>query len=86
MRTYFKNRRTLKRVLILLDARHGIKLKDEELFRLLDEFDVPYQVVITKTDLVLPNDLARFVVFVVACLLCFCLFVFDREHLFSGHS
>lgn len=44
---------------MLIDARHGIKEIDRELFRMLDEFRRPYQVVLTKTDLVNVDDLAK---------------------------
>ena len=35
---------------MLIDARHGIKAKDEEVLSLLDKAAVSYQVVLTKTD------------------------------------
>ncbi|MGP2491244.1 ribosome biogenesis GTP-binding protein YihA/YsxC [Mesorhizobium sp. PUT5] len=47
---YLKGRVTLKRVYVLIDARHGIKANDEEVLGLLDKAAVSYQIVLTKTD------------------------------------
>lgn len=47
---YLKGRRNLKRVILLVDSRHGIKPSDEEFMSLLDEYAVSYQIVLTKTD------------------------------------
>jgi GTP-binding protein len=47
---YLKGRRELKRVFLLVDARHGIKPNDKETMKLLDEAAVSYQVVLTKAD------------------------------------
>jgi GTP-binding protein len=47
---YLKGRRELKRVFLLIDARHGIKPSDKETMTLLDEAAVSYQVVLTKAD------------------------------------
>jgi len=47
---YLKGRRELKRVFLLIDARHGIKPNDRETMTLLDEAAVSYQVVVTKAD------------------------------------
>jgi GTP-binding protein len=47
---YLKGRRELKRVFLLIDARHGIKPNDTETMTLLDEAAVSYQVVLTKAD------------------------------------
>ncbi|MGI6850656.1 ribosome biogenesis GTP-binding protein YihA/YsxC [Mesorhizobium sp. 1B3] len=47
---YLRGRATLKRVYMLIDARHGIKKNDEEVFSLLDKAAVSYQLVLTKTD------------------------------------
>jgi GTP-binding protein len=35
---------------VLIDSRHGIKAKDEEVLSLLDKAAVSYQIVLTKTD------------------------------------
>ena len=50
IRSYLKGRPGLKRVFLLIDARHGPKGKDEETMSLLDEAAVSYQLVLTKSD------------------------------------
>lgn len=47
---YLRGRTTLKRVYVLIDARHGLKKNDEEVLGLLDKAAVSYQLVLTKTD------------------------------------
>ncbi|MGH6736938.1 MAG: ribosome biogenesis GTP-binding protein YihA/YsxC [Methyloceanibacter sp.] len=47
---YLRGRRALKRVFLLIDARHGIKPNDRETMTLLDEAAVSYQAVLTKAD------------------------------------
>lgn len=56
---YLRGRSTLKRVFILIDARHGIKDNDAELFALLDRAAVSYQIVLTKTDKIKPPALEK---------------------------
>ena len=41
---------SLRRVLLLIDARHGLKDADRRCMKLLDEAAVSYQVVLTKAD------------------------------------
>jgi GTP-binding protein len=55
---YLKGRRELKRVFLLIDARHGIKPNDEETMKLLDEAAVSYQAVLTKADKPKASELA----------------------------
>ena len=47
---YLKGRRELKRVFLLIDARHGLKDSDREIMTLMDEAAVSYQGVLTKGD------------------------------------
>ncbi|MEO0327571.1 MAG: ribosome biogenesis GTP-binding protein YihA/YsxC [Pseudomonadota bacterium] len=47
---YLRGRSTLRRVFVLIDARHGIKPNDEEVLKLLDTAAVSYQIVLTKAD------------------------------------
>ncbi|MDH5189065.1 MAG: ribosome biogenesis GTP-binding protein YihA/YsxC [Rhodospirillaceae bacterium] len=47
---YLKGRRTLVRVMLLIDARHGIKDVDRKIMKMLDDAAVSYQVVLTKAD------------------------------------
>jgi len=56
---YLKGRPTLRRTLVLVDSRHGIKDSDRALFDLLDEAAVAYQVVLTKCDELGASGLAR---------------------------
>ena len=50
LRGYLAGRRTLLRVFVLIDARHGIKEADEDILELLDSAAVSYQAVLTKSD------------------------------------
>jgi GTP-binding protein len=56
---YLKGRAGLRRVLLLIDARHGIKPADRRVLALLDEAALSYAVVLTKCDQVKPDALAR---------------------------
>ena len=47
---YLRGRATLKRVYVLIDARHGLKAIDADLLDLLDQAAVSYQIVLTKSD------------------------------------
>ena len=55
---YLRGRAVLKRVLLLIDARHGIKPVDGEIMGLLDKAAVSYQLVLTKADKIKPTALA----------------------------
>ncbi|KAJ2712954.1 hypothetical protein H4R19_002490 [Coemansia spiralis] len=57
--TYIRERTTLRRVMLLLDARHGIKASDRNFMDLLDGTGTKYQIVLTKCDLVHRTDLAK---------------------------
>lgn len=50
IRAYLRGRPTLKRVFLLIDARHGAKDNDIEIMKMLDEAAVSYQLVLTKID------------------------------------
>ncbi len=50
VRRYLRGRAQLKRVLVLIDSRHGAKESDEDMMKLLDEAAVSYQLVLTKMD------------------------------------
>ncbi|KAI8334051.1 P-loop containing nucleoside triphosphate hydrolase protein [Blakeslea trispora] len=62
METYFTERKTLKRIYVVLDARHGVKVADVEFFKMLDTKKVKFQVVLTKCDLLVLPNLAKRVV------------------------
>jgi GTP-binding protein len=55
---YLSGRASLKRLFVLVDARHGLKASDETLMNELDRDGVSYQVVLTKADKVKPHELA----------------------------
>lgn len=59
LRGYLRGRPGLTRVFVLIDSRHGVLEADEEMFKLLDESAVTYQLVLTKTDKIKPSELAR---------------------------
>jgi GTP-binding protein len=56
-RDYLKGRPNLRRVLVLIDGRHGLKPVDVETMDVLDVSAVPYQLVLTKADKVKPTEL-----------------------------
>lgn len=51
---YLRGRPTLRRVLLLIDSRHGFKPIDREVMELMDKAAVSYQVVLTKLDKLKP--------------------------------
>ena len=57
LRGYLRGRPGLTRAFVLIDSRHGILTADEEMFELLDESAVTYQVVLTKIDKIKPAEL-----------------------------
>ena len=63
LKQYLSGRPTLRRVFVLIDARHGAKSVDEEIMSLLDKSAVTFQVVMTKVDKVkgdaLTDSMAR---------------------------
>jgi GTP-binding protein len=59
MTDYLQSRKTLKRVFVLIDARHGLKHNDLEFITNLEKNHRKFQIILTKTDLVSPPDLAR---------------------------
>ena len=65
-RRYLRGRASLRRVLLLIDARHGIKDADRPVMALLDEAAVSYQAVLTKIDTLDAAELAERVAAVAA--------------------
>jgi GTP-binding protein len=55
---FLRGRAVLKRALVLIDGRHGIKPVDREIMDMLDQSAVNYQIVLTKSDKVKPTDFA----------------------------
>ena len=59
VKTYLRGRAVLKRTLVLIDSRHGIKPVDTEMMRMLDESAASYRIVLTKADKVKASELDR---------------------------
>jgi GTP-binding protein len=55
---FLRGRQVLKRALVLIDSRHGIKEVDREILEMLDGAAVSYRLVLTKADKVKATDLA----------------------------
>ena len=54
---YLRGRQVLKRTLVLIDSRHGLKPVDHEVMDMLDEAAVSYRIVLTKGDKIKPTQL-----------------------------
>ncbi|XP_054817999.1 LOW QUALITY PROTEIN: uncharacterized protein LOC129317671 [Prosopis cineraria] len=59
VKEYVSTRVGLKRVCLLIDTKWGMKPRDHELVDLMERSQTKYQVVLTKTDMVFPIDVAR---------------------------
>lgn len=57
VRTFLRGRQVLARVLVLVDARHGLKDVDREMMTMLDGAAVSYRVVLTKADKLKSSEL-----------------------------
>jgi GTP-binding protein len=57
LRGYLRGRPGLTRVFVLIDSRHGVTAHDTDMFDLLDEAAVPYQLVLTKADKIKDGEL-----------------------------
>ena len=55
---FLRGRQVLKRALVLVDARHGLKDVDREVMTMLDKAAVSYNLVLTKGDKIKPTELA----------------------------
>ncbi|HTG64144.1 MAG TPA: ribosome biogenesis GTP-binding protein YihA/YsxC [Sphingomicrobium sp.] len=56
---YLRGRQVLKRALVLVDARHGLKDVDRDVMKMLDDAAVSYHLVLTKADKVKPTELEK---------------------------
>jgi GTP-binding protein len=56
---FLRGRAVLRRAIVLIDSRHGIKPVDVEIMDMLDKAAVNYQLVMTKADKVKPTELAK---------------------------
>ncbi|MCB1376999.1 MAG: YihA family ribosome biogenesis GTP-binding protein [Alphaproteobacteria bacterium] len=59
LKGYLRGRPGLTRTFVLIDARHGILAADREMFDLLDEAAVTYQLVLTKIDKIKAAELTK---------------------------
>ncbi|KAL8531266.1 hypothetical protein ACS0TY_008042 [Phlomoides rotata] len=59
VKEYVSTRVGLKRVCLLVDTKWGMKPRDHELIDLMERSQTKYQIVLTKTDLMFPIDVAR---------------------------
>jgi len=57
VRDYLRGRTVLKRALVLVDSRHGVKPADLDMMTMLDEAAVGYRIVLTKADKVKASEL-----------------------------
>jgi GTP-binding protein len=55
---YLRGRQVLKRTLLLVDARHGLKDVDREIMKMLDDAAVSYRLILTKADKIKAAELA----------------------------
>ena len=58
VRDFLRGRVVLKRTMLLIDARHGVKQVDLDMMTMLDESAVGYRIVLTKADKVRADELA----------------------------
>ena len=56
---FLRGRQALKRAMLLVDTRHGLKDVDRDVMKMLDEAAVGYHVVLTKADKVKASELAE---------------------------
>ena len=55
---FLRGRQVLKRALVLVDSRHGLKDVDRDIMKMLDDAAVSYHLVLTKADKIKPTELA----------------------------
>ena len=56
---FLRGRAVLKRTLVLVDSRHGLKPVDREVMEMLDAAAVGYHLVLTKADKIKPTELSK---------------------------
>ncbi|WP_296677120.1 ribosome biogenesis GTP-binding protein YihA/YsxC [Novosphingobium sp.] len=57
VRDFLRGRAVLKRTLVLIDSRHGVKDVDRDMMKMLDEAAVGYRLVLTKADKIKASEL-----------------------------
>jgi len=55
---YLRGRQNLQRIFLLIDSRRGLKDNDIEVMKILDEYGINYQIVLTKSDEVKSQDIS----------------------------
>jgi GTP-binding protein len=53
---YLRGRPVLRRAMVLVDSRHGLKDSDRDMMKLLDQAAVVFQIVLTKADKLKPHE------------------------------
>ncbi|POS85912.1 hypothetical protein EPUL_002223 [Erysiphe pulchra] len=56
---YLNQRRQLKRVFLLVDTEHGMKNSDKQMLNLCKQINVPFQVLLSKVDKVIPSTITE---------------------------
>ena len=56
---YLRGRQVLRRTLVLIDSRHGIKPVDRDVMKMLDDAAVSYRLVLTKADKIKASELEK---------------------------
>ncbi len=56
---FLRGRQALKRTLVLVDSRHGLKDVDRDIMEMLDKAAVSYRIVLTKADKIKPTELDK---------------------------
>ncbi|KAK9125219.1 hypothetical protein Scep_014065 [Stephania cephalantha] len=59
VKEYVSTRVGLKRVCFMIDTKWGMKPRDHELVHLMERSQTKYQILLTKTDMIFPIDVAR---------------------------
>ena len=59
VRTFLRGRVPLRRTMVLVDSRHGLKDTDRDMMTMLDEAAVGYRVVLTKADKIKASALEK---------------------------
>ncbi len=54
---FLRGRQVLKRTLVLIDSRHGVKDVDREVMEMLDQAAVSYRIILTKADKIKASEL-----------------------------
>ena len=59
LKNYLSGRPNLRRAIVLIDSRHGIKPVDEEIMQLMNRSALAFQVVLTKIDKIKEHELEK---------------------------